>query len=175
MSRSGYSDDIDNWDLIKWRGQVASAIRGRRGQKLLHELAQAMDAMPVRELYPNELKTADGQFCALGVVGNARGIELEKLDAEDHCAIADAFDIAHQLAQEIAFINDEAFGIYTHRFVDFEICGPVRTGYPHFESRRQRIRVPNENHAKERWAAVRQWVAENLIATHETKNNGGGL
>lgn len=25
MSRSGYSDDVENWQLIRWRGQVASA------------------------------------------------------------------------------------------------------------------------------------------------------
>lgn len=30
MSRSGYNDDIDNWQMIKWRGQVASAVRGKR-------------------------------------------------------------------------------------------------------------------------------------------------
>ena len=39
MSRSGYSDDLDNWDLIRWRGQVSSAIRGKRGQGFLRELA----------------------------------------------------------------------------------------------------------------------------------------
>ena len=33
MSRSGYIDDMDDtWQFIKWRGQVASAIRGARGQ-----------------------------------------------------------------------------------------------------------------------------------------------
>ena len=42
MSRSGYSDSLENWDLIRWRGQVASAIRGKRGQQLLKELADAM-------------------------------------------------------------------------------------------------------------------------------------
>jgi hypothetical protein len=37
MSRSGYSDDLENWSLIRWRGAVASAIRGRRGQAFLRE------------------------------------------------------------------------------------------------------------------------------------------
>jgi hypothetical protein len=35
MSRSGYSDDYGDdepWQLIMWRGAVASAFRGRRGQ-----------------------------------------------------------------------------------------------------------------------------------------------
>jgi hypothetical protein len=47
MSRSGYSDDHSEWDLIRWRGAVASAIRGKRGQAFLRELLVALDAMPV--------------------------------------------------------------------------------------------------------------------------------
>lgn len=35
MSRSGYTDDCDGWQLIMYRGAVASAIRGARGQRLL--------------------------------------------------------------------------------------------------------------------------------------------
>ena len=43
MSRSGYTDDVDGWDLIRWRGAVTAAIRGTRGQELLHGLAAALD------------------------------------------------------------------------------------------------------------------------------------
>lgn len=107
MSRSGYSDDIDNWALIKWRGQVASSIRGKRGQKLLKELAEALDAMPVKRLIAHELK-AEGSYCALGVVGEKRGINLEDLDPDDSETVAKEFDIAEQLAQEIVYQNDEA-------------------------------------------------------------------
>lgn len=33
MSRSGYSDDCESqWSWIKWRGQVASTINGKKGQ-----------------------------------------------------------------------------------------------------------------------------------------------
>lgn len=106
MSRSGYSDDIDNWALIKWRGQVASAIRGKRGQTLLQELATAMDAMTIKELIAHELE-ADGAHCALGVVGVVRGIDLKSIDPEDPEAVSQAFNIAKQLAQEIADINDD--------------------------------------------------------------------
>lgn len=107
MSRSNYSDSIDNWDLIRWRGQVASAIRGARGQTLLRELAQAMDAMPEKKLIAQELH-AEGGYCALGVVGAKRGLKLETLDPEDSEIIAIQFNIAEQLAREIAFQNDEA-------------------------------------------------------------------
>ena len=55
MSRSGYCDDLDPLDLGRWRAQVASAIRGKRGQKLLKELLTALDSMPKKELIANEL------------------------------------------------------------------------------------------------------------------------
>jgi len=42
MSRSGYVDngDIEQWDLIRWRGAVASAIRGKRGEELRAKIAE---------------------------------------------------------------------------------------------------------------------------------------
>lgn len=106
MSRSGYHDDCDQWSLIRWRGAVNSAIRGQRGQKLLTELRDAMDAMPEKKLITDQLE-ADGCYCALGVVGKARGISLEPIDP--HCAeqVSGEFDIAEALAREIVFVNDE--------------------------------------------------------------------
>ena len=107
MSRSGYSDDCeDQWAFIRWRGVVASAIRGKRGQALLRAMADALDAMPVKELVAHELECRDG-VCALGAVGRARGMDLSPLDPEDPDAVAAAFGIATPLAQEIVWINDE--------------------------------------------------------------------
>jgi hypothetical protein len=108
MSRSGYSDDIDNWNLIRWRGQVASAIRGKRGQKLLRDLLAALDAMPEKRLIADELVDGCG-VCALGALGQARGMDLSKLDPENASEVATMFDIAKPLAKEIVFENDEAF------------------------------------------------------------------
>jgi len=107
MSRAGYSDDLDQWELIKWRGQVASAIRGKRGQKLLRELLSALDAMPEKKLIAHELRTEQGEVCALGALGIARGIDLENLDPEDPDGIAAAFDVAQQLVREIEYHNDD--------------------------------------------------------------------
>lgn len=107
MSRSDYSDDIDQWDLIKWRGQVASAIRGKRGQLLLRELLEALDAMPERVLIAHELTNKEGDHCALGVVGKKRGLPIETIDPEDSYAVAEAFDVANPLAREIVYVNDE--------------------------------------------------------------------
>jgi hypothetical protein len=110
MSRSGYSDDLDHWALIRWRGAVNASIKGARGQKLLRELATAMDAMPEKVLIADDLVDVEGDACALGVVGRARGIDLAAIDPEDPPQVAQAFDIANALAQEIVYINDECGG-----------------------------------------------------------------
>ena len=107
MSRSGYSEDYDNWDLIRWRGAVTSAIRGKRGQAFLRELLSALDALPEKKLVADELEE-HGDYCALGAVGKARGMDLRGLDPEDRETVAAAFGIPHSLACEIMFENDEA-------------------------------------------------------------------
>ncbi len=107
MSRSGYHDDLENWDLIRWRGRVASATRGKRGQRLLIDLLAALDAMPVKELVEGDLETEEGAVCALGALGRVRGIDMQAIDPEDPDQVAAAFDIAAPLAQEIVFENDE--------------------------------------------------------------------
>lgn len=106
MSRSGYSDDLDSWDLIRWRGAVKQALRGKRGQQFLHELITALEAMPVRELIAGELED-NGRVCALGAVGKQRGLNMVEVDAYDHEAIASMFNISHALACEVMFENDE--------------------------------------------------------------------
>ncbi len=111
MSRSGYGEEIDNWSLIKWRGQVASAIRGRRGQEFLKDLLLALDAMPQKALIAHELEREDGQVCALGSLGKARRMNMQALDPDEPDDIAAAFGIAPPLAQEIVHINDEAYGV----------------------------------------------------------------
>ena len=107
MSRSGYSEDIDQWALICWRGQVASAIRGKRGQKLLRDLLAALDAMPEKRLISGELMDAEGEVCALGCLGKARGIDMSTVDPDEADQVSKAFDIAPQLAREIVYENDE--------------------------------------------------------------------
>ena len=107
MSRSGYSEDLDDWDRIKWRGQVTSAIRGKRGQTFLRDMLAALEALPAQRLIAEDLVNSDGEVCAMGALGLARGMDLSRLDPEDPEQIARAFDIASQLAQEVAFENDE--------------------------------------------------------------------
>lgn len=138
VSRSGYSEDIeDNWQMIRWRGMVASAIRGKRGQKLLSDLLVALDAMPEKALIDQELETKDGDVCALGALGKARGIDMSKMDPEEPESVAVAFGVATPLVQEIVYMNDEQndskWDDTTKRYVDIS--------------------------PEERWIQVRAWVA----------------
>jgi hypothetical protein len=106
MSRSGYSDDIDNWQLIKWRGAVASASRGKRGQSFFLELIAALDALPEKKLIAHDLE-AEGAVCALGAVGKRRGTDMSKVDPEDRDSVAGLFNLPHALTCEVVYMNDE--------------------------------------------------------------------
>jgi len=113
VSRSGYSDDGDEWALIRWRGAVNAAIKGRRGQAFLREMLAALDALPAKRLAAEELE-ADGEVCALGSVGRARGLDMSAIDPYDHDTVAGKFNIAHALACEIMWENDEGGGYWKH-------------------------------------------------------------
>ncbi len=132
MSRSGYSDDVDdNWAMIRWRGAVTAATKGKRGQSLLKEMAAALDAMPIKRLIASELVAKDGEVCALGAVAKARALDVSGIDPQDRELVAKKFDIAEALAAEIMYENDNDFGYW------------------------------NEE-PEQRWRRVRKWVAENL-------------
>lgn len=111
MSRSGYSDEGE--DVALWRGQVANAIRGKRGQQFLRDLVDGLDALPEKVLIAEQLQDKEtGCVCALGAVGVKRGVDLAPLEPfvvdADNEPVAKAFNIAVQLACEVQWINDEA-------------------------------------------------------------------
>ncbi len=109
MSRSGYIEDADEpGEFNLWRGRVKSAMRGKRGQAFLREMAAALDAMPVKELIADELVTEEGQCCAIGSVALARKIDVADIEPTDHECIANTFGIAECMTQEIEYQNDEA-------------------------------------------------------------------
>ncbi len=113
MSRSGYYESTgdDHLDLGRWRGQVASATRGKRGQRFFLDLIAALDALPEKKLISGELEE-EGSYCALGALGRHRGVDLKALDIRDWddgdwAKLGEAFDIASQLAQEAMYVNDD--------------------------------------------------------------------
>lgn len=109
MSRSGYHDDIDEWALIRWRGAVKAAIRGKRGQAFLREMLAALDAMPDKRLIRSELKNEDGEVCAMGAVCAARKIDVEAVDPDCPEEVAQVMGLSEAMVREIASQNDDGF------------------------------------------------------------------
>lgn len=157
MSRSGYCDDIDDpLQLGRWRAQVASAIRGKRGQAFLRELAAAMDAMPEKVLIADALIDEDGDCCTIGVVCKARGIEASKIDYEEPEEVGAAVGIARQMAAEIEYLNDEV----GDRFEQVAVPKPAdKPWHPGWEWRRV-AETPEE-----RWVRMRKWVESQIRST----------
>jgi len=130
MSRSGLNEaDFDSTEDVlqygRFRGQVSSAIKGKRGQQFFRAVIEALDAMPEKRLIRNPMNTADagpdgdveydslgdadGNVCVLGALAKHRGLPVLEFDAEDHDKLAETFNVAPQLAQEVMWMNDEYF------------------------------------------------------------------
>ncbi|TAL82050.1 MAG: hypothetical protein EPN62_05700 [Candidimonas sp.] len=108
MSRSGYNDDCDERELAMWRGAVTSALRGKRGQQFLRELATTMDAMEEKALIAESFHdTEDGGFCTLGTVGAARKVDMKDFIDLAREEVGEVFGIAPAMAAEIMYENDE--------------------------------------------------------------------
>lgn len=139
MSRSNYTEDEDEpGQFAMWRGQVASAMRGKRGQAFLRDMLAALDAMPEKRLIQNSLQEPGGEVCAIGALGVKRGIDMTAIDPEEPHQVARVFNIANQMASEIAYMNDEYF--------DFTYVGNERRDYT----------------PEERWQKMRDWVASKV-------------
>jgi hypothetical protein len=82
MSRSGYSEDYD-YDSggappeFYWQA-LDNAMRGKRGQALLRDIAAGMDAMEHKVLVKGFLRDG-GAFCMVGVATNVRNVNLEDI------------------------------------------------------------------------------------------------
>lgn len=105
MSRSNYVEDYDHMNL--YRATVERAIKGKRGQAFLKELAKALDEMPNKRLISSELITETGEVCAIGAVCKARGLNVEGIDTEDPDMVGGLVGISRSMAAEIEFENDE--------------------------------------------------------------------
>lgn len=137
MSRHEYCDcdDLDQQDMAMWRGRVMSAIRGRRGQQLLRDLRDALDAMPEKRLIAGSLQNTDG-VCALGSVCVYRNLNIDDLkfdgDEDDDPLwtnehLSERLNIAECLVREVEYENDEFAGSpeerweYMRKWVDRHI------------------------------------------------------
>jgi hypothetical protein len=107
MSRSGYSEDLDQGALNIYRANVDRALAGKRGQRFLREMLAALDAMPVKELVAGEIVRDETHVCAIGAVALARKVDVFALDVYDQEEVGKTFGVAKAMAAEIAYENDE--------------------------------------------------------------------
>jgi hypothetical protein len=142
MSRSGYSDDCDNYGL--WRGAVERSMNGKRGQAFLREMLASLDALPEKKLIKDDLVDGTGAVCAIGSVGLRRGLDMSSINIDDAKRVAEAFGIAHAMAAEIEYLNDECGFSY-----------PSTLGGKKFET------------PEERFTRIRAWVVGNIVPTPE--------
>lgn len=156
MNRSGYTDDDDDpLATGRWRAQVKSAIRGKRGQAFLRELIAALDAMPDKALITDELVTAEGDVCAIGAVCQMRGVDVRNVDYGSPEDVAAKVGIASQMVAEIEYENDEC----GYRFEKVQLPeSPERPKWaPDFTW--ERI----EETPEERWQRMRRWAEAKLV------------
>lgn len=142
--------DSDDYDYVWMEGQAAgamrSAIRGRRGQRLLRDLIAGLDALPVPELAAGSLEDPEtGCVCALGAVRLQRGADAVPLrfdptdpDIRWH-DLAEPFDISQTLAHAVICQN-EAYD-----------------------------RRNDEQSRRRRWLTVRGWAVRNLVSPITTE------
>ena len=155
MSRSGLSEsdgwDDDNW-AVMYRGHVASATRGKRGQRFYKELLAALDAMPKQELYAEVFdSSADGSVCALGALARAKGIDVKDADPEDSEIASDlaiALDVHSCLTREVIWQNDENYRYQSIRLEHTKLHG---------EHYAELLESPYD-----RWCRMRKWVAAQI-------------
>lgn len=178
MSRSGYNDDgdvEDQWAWIRWRGAVASAIKGKRGQAFLKECLAALEAMPVKELHSRTWQ-ADGKYCTLGVLGCARGIDMTTWDTEYfEEAITNELGVNEKVLREIIWHNDEYIGEYDENgnwqgtTQKIEKFGPPMYStrivggrlYP-YSIEDMTYTMPREDSAARRWKYMADWLKSQI-------------
>lgn len=115
MGRAEYSEDCDGSEVFLYRRSVETALRGRRGQRLVRDLIAGLEAMEDRRLITEDLVDDEGCVCALGAVARIRNIDdtlLKVLNDQSPSLVARVLDIAESLAREVMFENDDDFGIH---------------------------------------------------------------
>jgi len=139
VSRAGYSDDPDPVATVLYEQALRNAMHGKRGKAILRDLADALDAMPVKELGAGFVKRGDC-VCAIGALAAHRGVDLKEFDVEadeydedgdwSTERIAEELDAPTCIVRAIVYGNDE--------------LGPT-------------TETPSE-----RWARIRSWVGQKL-------------
>ena len=79
-----------------WQANVERHLQGAQGQKILHELRDALLALPERKLINGRLADEQGHVCAVGALAVHRGKPVEEVAAlikpDERWGEIDAYD-----------------------------------------------------------------------------------
>ena len=116
MARFDDDDEVTEASAALWAANVKRAIAGRRGQKALCELEQALVALGLKLLIAGELVLFDrldgrDQYCALGAFAIWKTGRIEATGTEDAWieTVAEGLrcGLTKTLAIKISMVNDE--------------------------------------------------------------------
>ena len=128
MSRYPEGDDYDeNWALNmgRWQRNLKTTVNSPNGKKILQELKEALEAMPIRELIQGSLvetkligynledehqvMVPTDSYCAIGALAACKGIDVAEFAGED----PDYYEITTELAYELGINQTMAYAIAT--------------------------------------------------------------
>jgi hypothetical protein len=109
-----YDDDSDPSQEGLAAGALRSAIRGKRGQRFIRDLVQALDALPLPELAAGALEDEEtGCCCAFGAVRRFRGADAVPLwfhpmeEDMNPDNLVEPFNVSKTLAWSVVQANED--------------------------------------------------------------------
>lgn len=124
---------------------VERAIRGKRGQSMLRDLADALDAMPAKRLVHKSFTCTSG-VCTLGALGKVRGLDMSELESIAG-KLGDDYDEDFEIVSELNDATAIAFGVARSMVADVmwrnDLHGSTET-------------------PEARWERMRRWVASQI-------------
>lgn len=78
-----YDDEYANLHAARYEHNLKRALSGRKGQKALKELREALLSLPERRLIRNNLATPAGEVCTVGALVAYRLAKAQGVDVSD--------------------------------------------------------------------------------------------
>jgi hypothetical protein len=168
MSRSGYSDEGDHWDMIRWRGAVKSAMRGKRGQAFLRELRDTLDAMPEKRLVSGAFRRDTPEIVPKTVWKNDGGMQQEIVNIERPpgvCTIGSVLVGRGMDDSKLGQLNsaiEQTYGSELSEIVAKELgIAPALVAEVMYMNDEYTY-DPDKEKPEDRWQRIRDWVEKQL-------------
>lgn len=120
-------------------------MRSERGQRFLRDLRDALDAMPQKRLVALKYKTSDGEYCAVGCVAEARGVDLSTVVDHTGDDAVDCFSVT----------------LPFHLNVNGNVVAWIEA---------ENDRTASTESPEDRWRRMRAWVEKYISPTLEARD-----